>query len=548
MAQDHGSASARPLRRALLGLALVMGMTGPALAQEDGDDQADTPDPIDKVYATGMIAVDKDRYRGFAHTGTYRSFLPPNADLSRKFPAPGDQGGLGACTAWAVGYAARSYYSVAAENGRRNDASEIASPAYIYHAIRREESCVEGTRIADALDLLKQEGAVSLRQAPYSDSACNRPSAKLKALAHDFRITGWKAVSLGTPDNIKGEIAKGNPVVFGMSITQEFHQLRGIGVYAAQAIDRERNHAMVVVGYDDAKQAFKVINSWGRGWGAHGFGWISYDAFNRDVFEAYVMDVAMPLRPKPEPKPAPEPAPVVNPPKPAPKPAPEPVVNPPKPAPEPEPVVDPPKPDCSKLSLDPDKRTLTGFVASAADLAKITAAYQGRKLSIAVDIRPWPQCEMLLTLDKQLTAPHLPMVRLLTGDGRLKAGETLAFEVKAPDRPAFVYASYVQADGSVVTLSQPELVPPEPQSPHQAQTFGDGKEGRARFAVSPPFGKEMVVVLASRSPLFDEPLPKVQTEREYLTLVRKAIIYKPDPKLPDRDVSAVFVPLETEEK
>lgn len=37
---------------------------------------------------------------------------------------------------------------------------------------------------------------------------------------------------------------------------------------------------MVVVGYSDSYNAFKVVNSWGESWGDNGFVWIDYKAFN----------------------------------------------------------------------------------------------------------------------------------------------------------------------------------------------------------------------------------------------------------------------------
>jgi hypothetical protein len=45
---------------------------------------------------------------------------------------------------------------------------------------------------------------------------------------------------------------------------------------------------MAIVGYDDAKQAFKVINSWGTSWGSNGYGWISYNLFGLVIDEAYI--------------------------------------------------------------------------------------------------------------------------------------------------------------------------------------------------------------------------------------------------------------------
>ena len=46
----------------------------------------------------------------------FQDYLPEEVDLSSKFPTPGDQGQQSSCTAWATGYAMRSYY----EGRRRN--------------------------------------------------------------------------------------------------------------------------------------------------------------------------------------------------------------------------------------------------------------------------------------------------------------------------------------------------------------------------------------------------------------------------------------------
>ncbi|MCL2102000.1 MAG: hypothetical protein FWH22_09850, partial [Fibromonadales bacterium] len=48
-------------------------------------------------------------------------------------------------------------------------------------------------------------------------------------------------------------------------------------------------HAMVLVGYDDSKNAFRVLNSWGTSWGDRGSIWIDYDFFlNNFCFAAFV--------------------------------------------------------------------------------------------------------------------------------------------------------------------------------------------------------------------------------------------------------------------
>ncbi|ASC69160.1 uncharacterized protein XM38_000860 [Halomicronema hongdechloris C2206] len=38
-----------------------------------------------------------------------------------------------------------------------------------------------------------------------------------------------------------------------------------------------RGHAVMAVGYDDAREAFLIQNSWGTEWGNQGYGWLAYD-------------------------------------------------------------------------------------------------------------------------------------------------------------------------------------------------------------------------------------------------------------------------------
>jgi C1A family cysteine protease len=45
-------------------------------------------------------------------------------------------------------------------------------------------------------------------------------------------------------------------------------------------------HALLVVGYDDSRQAFRVQNSYGTGWGEGGYAWISY-GYLTSATEAY---------------------------------------------------------------------------------------------------------------------------------------------------------------------------------------------------------------------------------------------------------------------
>ena len=57
----------------------------------------------------------------------------------------------------------------------------------------------------------------------------------------------------------------------------------------------------------------------------------------------------------------------------------------------------------------------------------------------------------------------------------------------------------------------------------------------------------MVIAVATASPLFTDAIPASATERDYLTALRKTLLYKPDPNQPDRLVDASALALTTRE-
>ena len=52
--------------------------------------------------------------------------------------------------------------------------------------------------------------------------------------------------------------------------------------------DAPVDHAVVIVGWDDAKEAWIIKNSWGTEWGYDGFGWVQYDTQNIGVGATWV--------------------------------------------------------------------------------------------------------------------------------------------------------------------------------------------------------------------------------------------------------------------
>ncbi len=536
----------RVLAAAVLAATALVGLPATLLAQTPGPADSGPVDPLDTVYFTGGLATDPAVERGLPIIERHRAFLPEKVDLSSKMPAVGDQGRLGSCTAWATAYAARSYYTETLERRDIKQPTNLPSPNYVYHLARRQ-GCNDGSSFDDAVKVLGR-GALSLADYPYTDACVPAAAAQFVARAHDFRVRGLNRVDISRPDDAKGQLARSNPVLIRFNVSTAFQKLRGAGTFTEPAPapgDKLAGwHAMALVGYDEHRQAFRLINSWSPRWGDHGYAWISYDLLKTRISNAYVLNVGPVKPPPPSPPPGPVPPPS-PPPGPVPPPSPPPGPVPPKPMPH---LADLQTLACARVNVETrgDQTVLSGYVASDDDLDRVKSIAASVPNTVVgnVIVAPWPQCEALQTLEKPLSVADRPTIDI-GANTDLHSGEQLKIQVRSPAQISYLYVSYIQADGSVVHLVQPNALVPQPTLPRQTLVFGSGTDGQPKFTVSPPFGREMIIAIASRSPLFDHELAAQQTERDYLSDLRRALLYKPDPNMPDRELAATITTLKT---
>lgn len=61
----------------------------------------------------------------------------------------------------------------------------------------------------------------------------------------------------------------------------------GDGTFEENITVPDINHSIQIVGWDDNRQAWRIKNSWGTGWGQSGYGWIKYGSNNVGKWTAY---------------------------------------------------------------------------------------------------------------------------------------------------------------------------------------------------------------------------------------------------------------------
>ena len=223
------------------------------------------------------------------------SELPSSIDLTDGCPPVRDQGNIGSCAAFATtgayDYELGSIYN---EYGWDfSNTYNLTSPKWVYRNTGSGCGPASGRTTWMLVDYLETDGTASELNCPYMqvcDTLCT--SQECYDDASLLRIDDWSFVFyIGwDPEDvsaIKQVLADEERVV--VMRTQVDNAIFGyqpgtVWNYTGPNIG---GHAMVVVGYDDAKEAFKVRNSWGADWGDQGYLWIGYQTFMNEAADIY---------------------------------------------------------------------------------------------------------------------------------------------------------------------------------------------------------------------------------------------------------------------
>ncbi len=306
--KQHGRMARRPPER----------KSTPALQRgdittEESFQDVETIESVNEYYTRANL-VDRAR-RARANAAA----LPSKVDNSQSkyFPAIGNQGSIGSCTAWSQVYY-QFTYAMNKSMGRETTTATTFSPKWAYNLVN--SGMDKGTSAYEIYAVLKLQGAALWSQVPYdSDYLSWSPEKDIWSSAGDYRISGYQRLTFGEGDTpitgpgdqdlelIKTALNNGELLAYSTYISSWEYETLQINpaapentVYADESIviaqnGRKGSHRMTIVGYNDdlwadingdgqvqeqEKGAFKIVNSWGDDFENDGFVWVSYDALN----------------------------------------------------------------------------------------------------------------------------------------------------------------------------------------------------------------------------------------------------------------------------
>jgi len=258
----------------------------------------ETPDVRTVLAPTGVTAA--------AAKGARPYRLPAAVDL-RDWASPvEDQGALGSCTAQA-GAGVIEYYE------RKSFGHHVeASRLFLYKATRNlmKARGDSGAYLRSTMGAMVLFGVPPEPYWPYTDAEeafDKEPPAFCYAFAQNYRtLLYFRHDAAGVAcaavlERLRTYLAAGHPAMFGFTVYSSVDQAETTGRIPVP-FGRERiegGHAVVAMGYDDAmavanasggepsRGALLIRNSWGKGWGEKGYGWLPYAYVQRGLAEDF---------------------------------------------------------------------------------------------------------------------------------------------------------------------------------------------------------------------------------------------------------------------
>jgi C1A family cysteine protease len=221
--------------------------------------------------------------------------LPKLVDLRPKCPPVYDQGRIGSCTANAIAGA------IQFDRMKNHQTPNfVPSRLFIYYNeryIEHHPGSDSGAQIRDGIKSVNKVGVCPESEWPYDDTPAEfdggpwpagakpatQPPKSAYADAAKYKAVSYQRL-VQNLSQFRGCLAQGFPFVFGFSVYDSFFDHFGTPSQKQKVVtplpsDSDQTiggHAVVCVGYNDAKLLFTCRNSWGTSEGDGGYYYMPY--------------------------------------------------------------------------------------------------------------------------------------------------------------------------------------------------------------------------------------------------------------------------------
>lgn len=178
------------------------------------------------------------------------------------------------------------------------DCAEAQQPMYrngqVYYVKNKAGTC-QGGWYGPVFEYLRTNSAALESQIPYK----NAQGVCRVSNTDKYKIVAWGYVKpdagIPTVSEMKEALCKYGPIAACVKVTPALQAYRSgiFDEFAPVSGERDINHAITIVGWDDGRESYLVKNSWGTQWGDKGYVWIKYGCNNIGYGAAWVVISSM---------------------------------------------------------------------------------------------------------------------------------------------------------------------------------------------------------------------------------------------------------------
>ncbi len=175
--------------------------------------------------------------------------------------------------------------------------------------------------------------------------------------------------------------------------------------------------------------------------------------------------------------------------------------------------------------------SFTGLAGAGAPQLAFTSALQsfpnGVNPTSSVQTLDGPYCDVLNAIrpyHSLIPQAGLTLgLNLSNGKTALVNGDLITVDNTMPAFSGYLETDYFSSDGSVLHLYPTPTDKPVKLQAGATKVLGDAAHGGARWQISPPYGTDLIVSIASNLPLFDTQRPQGEDASAYLPALRSAL-------------------------
>ncbi|MEL6924667.1 MAG: C1 family peptidase [Bacteroidota bacterium] len=163
------------------------------------------------------------------------------------------------------------------------------SPDYISLSIPKQTSDIVWK---DGFRFLADNGTVSAAIMPFDAAAISTGVYATEKYTIDNFLQILKAdlPKRQKAFEVRKALMRGNPVMIELEASEAFAKIEGQKQWEPDNEDGTSvTYPLIVVSFDQSREAFEVFNPWSPTWGMNGYMWMHYNDFGKHVQRGYVM-------------------------------------------------------------------------------------------------------------------------------------------------------------------------------------------------------------------------------------------------------------------